>query len=182
MGLFDFFWKRIIHIADTTAQSSVIDINDHLVEIKDRIRRIETKQKETSIQLEEIDGFLQNGGNETGFIDAIITITDIIYDFYFFSCREEESLLCEQARMMWNAAVNAAESAGLRIINAGSEPFDFRVHSTESTEQDCSLPNGYVTKTLKCGYIYNDEIIRRAVVIVNKIEKNNNDEPNIIYL
>jgi len=45
------------------------------------------------------------------------------------------------------------------------------------------MPNGYVIKTLKFGYIYKDEVIRRAAVIVNKTD-NRAGEPdnNIICL
>ncbi|MDR2924078.1 MAG: nucleotide exchange factor GrpE, partial [Treponema sp.] len=85
------------------------------------------------------------------------------------------SPLFEQARMMWNTAKNAAKSAGIEIIIAANEPVNFYLHSIESAEQNFDLPNGYVIKTLKCGYIYQNEIIRRAVVMVNKIETPNNN-------
>jgi hypothetical protein len=158
------------------------------------LRRIETKQKETSIQLEEIDDFLQSGAHETVLIDALIGLIDTIGDFYFFFFVFFFFPLHEQARMMRNTAKNAAETAGLEIIEPENEPFDFRLHSAESAEQDINVPNGYVIKTLKLGYVYNNEVARRAAVIINKIEKNYNNEtddeidsetettPNIIYL
>jgi molecular chaperone GrpE (heat shock protein) len=93
---------------------------------------------------------------------------------------------------MWSKAKNAAGTAGLEIINPCNEPFDFRLHSIEGTDQDIDMSNGYVIKTLKYGYIYKDEIIRRAAVIVNKIEthepqpsptgESSATDNNIIYL
>ena len=193
MALLDFFWKKAEHLADSTAQSIDSGISERFTEISERLRRIETKQKETSIQLEEIDDFLQTGGNESVLVDALVSLTDTIGDFYYFAAEDEYSPLFEQARLMWNSASNAAAAAGLEIISANSEPFDFRIHSVESTEHDDSMPNGYVIRTLKCGYIYKDEIIRRAAVVVNKWEANKpdtndidgdnkTDAPNIIYL
>jgi len=187
MAFFDFFWEKIKYFTDTSAQNAVSGVNEYLAETNERLRRIETKQKETSIQLEEIDEFLQNGGDETVFIDALIALTDTIGDFYFFAAEDQDSPLFEQAQMMWNRAESAAEAVGLEIIDAGNEPFDFRLHSVESAEQDINIPNGYVIKTLKFGYIYKDEVIRRAAVIINKIERiekndNENEPPNIIYL
>ena len=200
MALLDFFWKKAEHLADSAAQSIDSGISERFTEvsgcfteISERLRRIETKQKETSIQLEEIDDFLQTGGNESALVDALVSLADTIGDFYYFAAEDEDSPLFEQARLMWNSASNAAAAAGLEIINANSEPFDFRIHSAESTEHDGSMPNGYVIRTLKCGYIYKDEIIRRAAVVVNKWEDNKLessdidtntkiDVPNIIYL
>jgi molecular chaperone GrpE (heat shock protein) len=155
----------------------VSGINENLADMNERLRRIEIKQKETNIQLDEIDNFLQNGGNEYVFIDTLITLTDTIADFYFYA--DADSPLFEQAQMMLNTAKSAVEATGIEIINAGNEPFDFRLHSAESTEQDAGIPNGYVIKTIKFGYNYKNEVLRRASVIVNKIDLN---AENIIYL
>jgi molecular chaperone GrpE (heat shock protein) len=184
VAFFDSFWEKLKNYTDTSAQNAVSGINESLAETSERLRRIETRQKEINIQLEEIDEFLQSGGNETAFINTLITLTDTIGDFYFFAAGDLNSPLFEQARMMWNNAKNAVESVRLEIIDASNEPFDFRFHSAESAEQNLEIPNGYVIKTLKFGYIYNDEVIRRAAVIINKIEKieNKDEPPKIIYL
>jgi len=195
MAFLDFFWKRAEQLAGSTAQNIDSGISERFAEageyftdIRERLRRIETKQKETSLQLEEIDDFLQNSGNESALVDSLMALVDTIGDFYYFAAADEDSPLFQQAQLMWNAAKNAAGSAGLEIIDACSEPFDFRFHSVESTGQDNSVPNGYVIKTLKCGYRYNDEVIRRAAVVANKLAADeadpgsNIDAPNIIYL
>jgi len=190
MHFFNFFGRKTQHNAAAENIAGIYghlaEINGHFEEISRRLYKIETKQKETSLQLEDIDDFIQNGGRETALIDTLISLADTIYDFYYYAGTDEDSPLSEQARMMWNSAKTAAESAGLEIIDAGSEPFDFNFHSAENTEQDCYLPNGYVIKTLKCGYIYKDEVVRRASVIVNKIDNDDKtektDSSNIIYL
>jgi molecular chaperone GrpE (heat shock protein) len=174
MAFLDFFRKELKYYTDAAAGSAVFNINEGLAEISGRLYKIEAKQKETSIQLEELDDLLQNGGNKTALIDALITVIDTIEDFYFFAGADADSPLFEQAQMMWNTAKNAARSAGLEIINAVNEPVNFYLHTIESTEQNFDMSNGYVIKTLKCGYIYQNEIIRRAVVIVNKIYAPNN--------
>jgi len=183
MAFFDFFWEKVKYYTDTSAQNAVSGINEYLAETSERLRRIETRQKEINIQLEEIDDFLQAGGNETALVDALIALADTIGDFYFFAAADQNPPLFEQAQMMRNRAISAVEAVGLEIIDAGNEPFDFRLHSAESVEQNMEMPNGYVIKTLKFGYIYQDKVIRRAAVVINKIEGNeNNETPNIIYL
>ena len=184
MAFFDFFWKKLKQYTDASAQNAVSAVDERLQEISGRLYRIEIKQKETNIQLEGIDEFLQSGGAETVLVDALIALTDTIGDFYLFTAADPDSPLYEQAQMMWNTAKSAVEAAGLEIIDAANVVFDFRLHSAEGTEQNIDIPNGYVIKTLKPGYIYKNEVIRRAAVIVNKIEKiEKTDTPNnIIYL
>jgi len=183
MAFFDFFWKKIKYYTDASAQNAVSGINECLMETSERLRRIENRQKETSIQLEEIDDFLQNNSNENALVDTLIALADTIGDFYFFAAEDRNSPLFEQAYMMWNRAKSAVEAAGLEIIDADNAVFDFRLHSAEGAEQNINMPNGYVIKTLKFGYIYKDEVIRRAAVIVNKTD-NRAGEPdnNIICL
>jgi len=187
VAFFDSFWNKLKYYTDTSAQNLASGINEYLAEINERLRRIENKQKEFSIQLEEIDEFLQNGGKETELVDTLIALADTIGDFYFFTAGDQGSPLFEQAQMMWNNAKSAIGVMGLDVIDASNEPFDFRFHSAESVEQNPEMPNGHVIKTLKFGYIYKDEVIRRAAVIINKIEKierteNKDEPPKIIYL
>jgi len=171
------FWKR--KSKDSVAATAPVVnpcIGESLTEINERLRRIENKQKETSLQLESIDDFLQCGGTEPALVKAVIELSDKIEDFYRFVAADVDSPLLEQARMMWRAAKNAAEAAGFEIIDAFDEPFDSGRHSAESTEQVENMPNGYVAKTLKCGYIYKDEVIRRAAVVVNVVTKESADK------
>jgi len=175
MALFNFFNKKAKQYDELINKNTAIikyleKINEQLNEQSERLHKIDLKQKETSLQIEEINDFIQNN-SENDFIDALIDLVDSIGDFYYFSAADTESPLHEQAQMMWNTAIITVRSTGLDIIEAENEQFDFRFHSVECTEQDNDIPNGYIIKTLKCGYIYKDKIIRRASVVLNKIEK-----------
>jgi len=169
MAFLDFFGKKEKNNTARIPDPGITMINERLMEIRERLLKIENRQKETGFQLEEIDDFLQSGGNETVLVEALIAVTDTIGDFYYFASSDSESPLFEQAQMMWNTAKNSSEAAGVKIIDTDNEPYDFSLHSAESIEQNYDMPNGYVIKTLKCGYIYRDEVIRRAAVVINKI-------------
>ena len=170
----NFFKKKSKFETQTAERLTALEslnYNENFAEISGRLRKIENTQKETSLQLEAINDFLQNGDeDERGLLDALIAINDNIENFYRFAADNADSPLYEQAQIMWDAAKNTAESAGLEIIEDEREPFDFHRHSAESVSHDDTLPNGYIIKVLKCGYNYKDKIIRRALVTVNKIE------------
>jgi len=139
--------------------------------IDECLRKIDRRQKETVLQLEEINELLQD--NKTGgniLADTVIDVADRVEEFYRFTVEDGNVQLSEQAQMMWNAVCKSLVSAGFKIIgNANQpEPFNFQCHSAEGIVCDNNVPNEYVLKTLKCGYIYEGEIIRRASVIVNK--------------
>ena len=170
MASFKFLENSARHLAELTAQKVETGMTAYFTEINERLRKIEIKQKETSLQIEEMDSNFHSDGNESVFIDALITLADIIEDFYYYALEDKDSPLFEQAQMMWNTAKNKAETTGLTIIEAAGEPFDFNIHSIKGTTSDDSQPAGYVIKTIKCGYIFKNEVLRQAAVIVNKQE------------
>ncbi|MCL2558069.1 MAG: nucleotide exchange factor GrpE, partial [Treponema sp.] len=100
-------------------------------------------------------------------------LSDTIDDFYHFAAGDPGSPLFEQARMMRDGARAAADAAGIGIIDPCREPFDFRLHATELAEREQNMPNGHVVRTLKCGYTYKEEVVRRAAVVVNRIDPPN---------
>jgi len=173
MFLKKIFKKKEQPEIQTAAIAPVADFSElygHFTEIKDRLRKMENKQKEMSLQLDEINGFLQDGDDsESNLINSIVAATDNIETFYRFAAENENQPLFEQADMMWKSAKNAAEAAGLEIIDEDHAPFDFQRHSTESVGCDENIPSGYIIKVLKCGYTYRGMVMRRAAVEVNKI-------------
>jgi molecular chaperone GrpE (heat shock protein) len=176
MGRLSFLRRKSKSEISSAVQRADPDIGERLTGICERLHKVESKQKEISLQLEEIDAYLHNGGDdEYALVDALIALADTIEDFYHFAAESEDPLLFEQTQMMWNAAKSAAGNAGLEIIEKSDEPFDFQRCSVESTGYDGNMPIGYVIKTLKCGYINKDEMMRRAVVVLNKAHTPNEE-------
>ena len=158
-----------IGIAAEKAIESMMDyLPGQMTEINDRLHKIESKQKEAIFQLDEISGILNDGGETDVFIEAIISLTDNIENFYRYAAKDADSPLFEQARMMWEGAMDSVALAGIEIIDDKDIPFDFRRHIAEESKNSSNFSQGYVIETIKSGYIFNNEVVRRASVIVNR--------------
>ena len=144
-----------------------------------QMEKIETKQKETIIQLEDIDSFLQDDEISGGLPEALMVLVETIYDFFLYT--EPDTPLFDQAKMMFDRAAKTAKGVGLEVVVDDGKNFDFRLHTAQGTENAHYLPDGHIVRTLQCGFIFKDEILRRAVVVVNKrhvdIEWNPEQEP-----
>jgi len=128
--------------------------------------RIEARQKETSLQLEEISEFLQDGVDEAS--EAAMALFGIVFDFSEFCNRSQDAVLAEQAVMMRNHGVRALEKAGFGVIEPYRVPFDFNLHTIEDKEDVDGLSDGMVVRTLRPGFVRDGKILRRAAVVVNK--------------
>ena len=158
-----FFRRRPNPVAPPRAIFS-IKITKQLAELNDIVRKIEKTQRETVLQLEEIDAAINEGADKT--ILPIIDIADIVYDFYYFARKDD--MLKSQAQMMWNNAKKSMSSAGIDILEPTGEQFNHNLHVVQDIIIDSNIPHEVITATLKCGYVHEAMILRRSTVVVNK--------------
>jgi len=144
---------------------SLKTVSDNIAGVAERLRALEDKQNEESVRLEAITEFVQDGARP--FVDALTNLADGVEEFYR-SAVEENSPLRERAGAMWDLAKAQLESAGIAVIDNKGEAFDIGRETASSTVDWSGLPDGRVAKTLRCGYVFRGDVIRRAEVLVSK--------------
>ena len=165
MTIFNLFKKKYLaKCISLPYDERDIKIIKQLAELKDMVSRIEKAQQETVLQLEEIDAAINEGTDIT--TSPLIDIADIVYDFYCFAHKDDA--LKVQAQMMWNNAKKILCSAGIDILEPTGEQFNYNLHEAHDTVADTDIPYETITATLRCGYIHEGKILRRATVVVNK--------------
>lgn len=138
-------------------------------EILARAAAIESRQKEAVMQLEELDGLINDGfglndaaGESAG---ALLALADIVYDFY---CYSKKTGGADQARMMWQAALLALKKDGLEALDPQEgDAFSYVLHVAHGALAKPGVPGGCVAETLNVGYVKGDRILRRAAVLVS---------------
>jgi len=176
MGLFGKFLKKNTDTSVNNELSKIADdikhhkqeTNQYLQQMLLAVHGIETRQKETILQLDELYDQMNSGEDEEGLAMALVSTIGIIEDFYRLTINDPS--LSTQSQMMWNAAIKAARMAGLEVIDDKGKPMDFKRHRVEGTAADPSTPSGYILQTLMCGYLYKNTVLRTSAVLVNKKE------------
>ena len=144
------------------------NFNKSIYEIIERLIKIEMKQKEFNVSLDEINEKLYE--EDVSLLDSLLTLASCVEDFYRYAADCGNDALIAQAGMMWDIVRGELSSNEISVIDDVQKKFDFTRAATEAITSEESLPDGYVAKTLKCGYIRRGEILRKASVIVNKIK------------
>jgi len=161
--------RRILHQIQRWREEDKLDEAVDMNSLNIQLKKIETGQKELVLQLDNLsESIMDDDRSEMDqlWAESLIVVLDVIEDFYRFVAATPDSPYAEQAQIMWQTAQDSASE--LDIIDEEGKIFDFRKHITEGTDCNLEMPNGYVIKTLKCGYEYKGEVIRRASVIVNR--------------
>ena len=144
------------------------------------IQALNKKQSDISVQVEEIYDIVKDADNSAlqevlrdekkrviHLAQAVISLCDLIEDFYEYAirCRDEE--LERQAALMRKSADGLIESHAITRIGEVGSFLDPEIHSVQAAEFS-QLPREQIVKVLRSGYRHMGAIIRKAAVTVSK--------------
>lgn len=78
-------------------------------------------------------------------------------------------------KMIYENMISILEAKGIKEIPCENEPFDPNVMNAVLTEASSEVPENTVLDCLQKGYMYNDRLIRPAMVKVSEKESNENE-------
>lgn len=102
-------------------------------------------------------------------ISSIIDFFDLIYNFHQVATQMSESNSQAAINTLYSETKKKVSNMGFRVIDETQVEFNSKLHFTIATEKNTSLKHGHIIKISKVGIIYNNNLIRKADVIVNKI-------------
>ncbi len=152
-----------------------------LEEFNKSLQKNDKRQMEMSLILEEIYENIQEISetaeeNEKDqkisqqMILSMVSLIDVIEDFYILYSKKDDSTFASQTEVLWNTIMKKSSLIGLTRISDEKTPSDIMLNTIVATEWDSTLPSGYIIRTLRSGYLYNNMVIRKSEVIVNKPE------------
>ena len=144
-------------------------ISGQLAALEKIAASIDNRQKEMVIQLEELDAFINEDSD--GHFEPLMALSDIIYDLFCYS--KKDANIAAQAQMMWQGATAALKKAGIEVLAPTGETFSYCLHVAHGTTSEPDIGHDCISETLKCGYVFGDRILRRAIVMVNRTNGGN---------
>ncbi len=101
-------------------------------------------------------------------VRSLVAILDQLEDIYRYSLKNDCDSWSEQMQLLWkNISVNL-QLQGITRIEGENTLFDARIHSAVQVKEDKNVLNGMILEVLRCGYMYQSHLLRKAQVIVNK--------------
>lgn len=144
-----------------------IELNAQLEELLDMIQNHEDI---LNAQIEEVKASKKHKIEASSLINAIIAIMDEIENIYRLS-QKHEMEISMQYSSMWTKLINILSKAGIAVVGLQRDIFNSNYYTVLGITYDKDFDNEMVVEVVNSGYVYNGEIIRRASVIVNKIER-----------
>jgi molecular chaperone GrpE (heat shock protein) len=160
--------------------------NDYIFNINKDLHRIGKEQNNLSIQIDDIHESIENlnelndlkkeftvnkkqyENEKSKIINNILEILDEIENFKHYSNKNLDSKLNEQINIMWNRLESTINKIGLIRIDNKSEIFSNDINIAKKILTDNSKNNNEIIETLNSGYIFENQIIKKSNVVVNK--------------
>lgn len=153
------------------------------------LNRFGKEQGKTNLQLEELTGQIEEEldnntdveqlKKELSFVEdekwklvnGFIAILDQIEDLYRFSASSSEESWSKQHELLWNNISNELLSIGIMKIEGENAQFNKNLQIPVEVRNSPEYEDAIVLEVLRCGYVYKTNVLRKAKVVVNKINE-----------
>lgn len=147
---------------------STADIEE-ILEIIDEIKEDNESLKSLRNNVKSMDK-----ENKT-LIETLMEVADLFEDIYVYSRKSSSEALREQMNLQWNNLEQVLLTCGLKRFGKKEDVFNSRLHIPKETKENKDINQIQILDVIKSGYIYKEEIIRKAEVVVNGIETSVNN-------
>lgn len=103
-------------------------------------------------------------------VQGLIATLDQLEHIYRYTVENEQDSWSEQIKLLWSSAATDLLPLGLARIEGEQARFDVRFHVAAQVQEHKEIQDGVILNVLRCGYLYQNQLLRKAEVVVNRNE------------
>jgi len=153
------------------------------------LERVGKEQFKVSRQLEEIFSLLEEEKEQDAenkkvrqelemkeqekeaLLQLILEMADSLEEIHRYALRSGEKAWREQLVLQWQKTGEQMEKLGIQRLKGAGSIFDPQLHAAAEVKEYPGVPHGLILDELKSGYCYGEKIIRKAEVVVNRLQE-----------
>jgi len=106
-------------------------------------------------------------GTEKRLLEVIMEVCDLTENMYIFSLQSQDLNLRSQMELQWKTLQQSLLKCGITRFGNSGDIFDRQLHAAVESRQIPDFSDGYILEVIKSGYIYKNQLIKRAEVVIN---------------
>lgn len=142
------------------AVNGIDEIIEILEEDKEKLHSIKELKESVMEKYVEIESL----------ISALVNIYDMIEDMSSFFINKGDNIMQEQLHLMKEQMVENLSITGITVLGIEGVLYNSAYYQPIGTECNLDKAEEEILKVIKKGYTYKGKLLRKAEVIVNKIE------------
>ncbi|MCR4442859.1 MAG: nucleotide exchange factor GrpE [Peptococcaceae bacterium] len=160
---------QVIEAFNSTLKRIGKELNNANMQLEEVLsQHLEEKEKDKHIA-EQQRAIAACEDEKRSLVQGLVEVLDQLEDIYRYSLQHERGTWSEQMQLLWKNTSAKLLLHGIIRIEGENTPFDPRFHSAVEVKENNNLPSGTILEVLRCGYMYQSHLLRKAQVIVNKL-------------
>lgn len=147
------------------------DINQSSLQVEELLSAFDDLQEKDRLLTERQAALDISEKEKENLILGMINILDQVENLYRYTRHNDCGSWSEQIEILWKKTAVELMTVGLVIIEGENSPFDARLHEAVQVTEDRRYRNETVLVVFRCGYQYRSKLLRKARVMVNKLER-----------
>ncbi len=147
------------------------DINQSSLQVEELLSAFDELQEKERLLTERQAALDISEKEKENLVYAMINILDQVENLYRYTLHNDCGSWSEQIEILWKKTVLELMKVGLVVIEGENAPFDAQLHEAVQVTEDRRYRNETVLCVLRCGYQYRSKLLRKARVMVNKLER-----------
>ncbi|MDR1904789.1 MAG: nucleotide exchange factor GrpE [Treponema sp.] len=135
------------------------DVSLQIEEIYDLVKEQDTRVLQEALNAEK------TRANRLAF--AAISLCDLLEDFYAYARRSGSEELMHQAGLLWKNSGGIAAGCGILRFGEEGQFLNPQYHTVKASVES-PLPREQVVLVLQSGYMYQNDLVRKAAVVVSR--------------
>ncbi len=132
-----------------------------------RLDRVIANQEETIAGLEN---------DKSSLVQGLINVVDQIEDLYRYTLEHDSASRLEQIQLLWKKIVAELARLGISVVEEVNIPFDNSIHAATEVKTDRQYQDRAILAVIRCGYLHQARVLRKAQVVVNNIAGGSDDD------
>lgn len=108
-------------------------------------------------------------------LHALLGLADSLEDVYRYALKSGDGAWHQQMNLQWDRAGQILSRYGITRIEGEGDACDLSIHTATAVGSSYDMPHGYVLEVVRSGYMYKGRIIRKAEVVINRIDEHRKD-------
>lgn len=146
------------------------ELNQSNLQLEELLDSSLDKQNKDKIIANQHETIAELENDKLDLVQGLISVVDQIEDLYRYALKNDNASRLEQIRLLWNKIASELTKLGISVIEDVNIFFDNNLHVAVEVKADHQYQNGIILAVIRCGYLYQAKLLRKAQVVVNKIE------------
>ncbi|MFO7953107.1 MAG: nucleotide exchange factor GrpE [Bacillota bacterium] len=152
------------------------ELHQNNLQLEELLNATLEEQEKDKVMANHQETIARLENDKLSLVQGLLNVVDQIEDLYRYTLSYDCGERIEQIKLLWKKITAELSKLGISVIEDVDAPFDNNLHAAVEVTANRQYQNRAIMTIIRCGYLYQAKVLRKAQVVVNKIEEGCDDD------